>query len=776
MSKNLSFKLGQEHDRGVIYSAGDNNNVSSNEGQILVGYSQICESSEINNTTPYFYPYKSIVKNNNFTPTKPLYDARMYLDLDSSSRIPISSYFSDYSSKLWDLSSGTEFNVGNPMETIYFKNGIPQKQSCLYEINEDITRDNQILSITIPNSLDITWKNGMSIQVLFKPNPNGYKNLQLTIIDEKGAKQQTLSSNNHLVDDVTFPPFNYFNQSWDEPIVLRLIYYYMNMTNRAVWIVKDHISYKENIQTFKGEMYFNNALVGSPIKQNNGLIINQNRIKGVLSSRDLDEDYLYDKNLGVFIIGDIDNNHSFIVNKNSIQIFDPSYSGDNDLLLNPIGGDIIFGPKVEGSNYYASSITSNGIISGTMLEIGKTISTSAYVRLFIDDTNDIGIVRTGFKPGRGTDGKAGALQICSSTGRYVEFKTETFNSNNISITIPELSGNLVTAQQNDFENGGSVTYYKIPFYTTDHKQIGVNDGFRLWQYKGSTDKADEGISTLTLGNDKPSETENNKYGAVDIYSIDSSYQSLRSAVSETGGVTYLRNYGTSGFLVATAVLNTAVGGEATNGDTPVYISETGLATACNGIVINELAQTFKGSKTFSSQMVLTTRGSIDSYNVGGTLRIGPSTITSSNSLLFNRDTIQARDKSGNGNDLHLNPNGGDILFGDYSYFSPEASSDSGNYLFINGEIETYGDIICGSSISSGNIYPMSHNQWNIGSDTVRWDNIYVSNYISTGALQLGNTGGSPSTNKTTTIGYGTGNPSSVVSSPEIGRVYFKIIS
>lgn len=481
---------------------------------------------------------------------------------------------------------------------------------------------------------------------------------------------------------------------------------------------------------------------------------------------------------------EIDDN---VIQANNYQNSSPSNENFyiKTLELNKKGGSTSIGKNTP------IEITENGIVT-----ISNTTESSAYTNGALIVGGGIGVAKTSYMasiyPGASrtttyTLGSASNIWsgvysqynylFGSSGNNYTQIKTEDTPSSSVTVTVPNIDGNVTISKTSDFENDGdSVKYYKIPFYTTDYKEIGVNDGFRLWQYKGSTDKADEGISTLTLGNDKPSETENNKYGAVDIYSIDSSYQSLRSAVSETRGVTYLRNYGTSGFLVATAELNTAVGGEATNGDTPVFISETGLATACTGIVVNELAQTFKGSKTFSSQMVLTTKGSIDSYNTGGTLRIGPSTITSSNSLLFNRDTIQARDKSGNGNDLYLNPNGGDILFGDYSYFSPEASSDGGNYLFIDGEIETQGDIICGGSISSGGIYPMSHNQWNIGSDTVRWDNIYVSNYVSTGALQLGNTGGSPSTNKTTTIGYGTSDPSSVVSSPEIGRVYFKIIS
>jgi hypothetical protein len=41
--------------------------------------------------------------------------------------MPISSYFSDYSSKLWDLSSGDEFTVGNISNPIYFEDGIPKQ-------------------------------------------------------------------------------------------------------------------------------------------------------------------------------------------------------------------------------------------------------------------------------------------------------------------------------------------------------------------------------------------------------------------------------------------------------------------------------------------------------------------------------------------------------------------------------------------------------------------------------------------------------------------------
>lgn len=364
----------------------------------------------------------------------------------------------------------------------------------------------------------------------------------------------------------------------------------------------------------------------------------------------------------------------------------------------------------------------------------------------------------------------------SSGNNYTKIKTEDTPSSSVTVTIPNIAGNVTISKTSNFENDGdSVKYYKIPFYTTDYKEIGMNDGFRLWQYKGSTDKADEGISALTLGNDKPSETLNNKYGAVNIYSIDSSYQSLRSAVSETGGVTYLRNYGTSGFLVATAVLNTAVGGETKigetiNGDIPVYISETGLATACNGIVVTEEKQTFSGRKIFSTGICIDDNNTEPPKKDDSSFVIGNS---GDQQLRFYQYGIQsyANDNRSSYSELYLNEDGGDIYLGSNgSYLSDNGSSDR---LWIEGIIETSEDIICGGSISSGNIYPASHNQWNIGNNTKRWQNIYIADYVNTGALILGNTGSSGS--QTTTIGYSTGSPETVVSSPVAGRVYFQII-
>jgi hypothetical protein len=61
---------------------------------------------------------------------------------------------------LWDLSSGTEFNVGNPLIPIYFKNGKPEKVHSKYFVCSS-SADNVVKNIIIPdgiNEIDIGTK------------------------------------------------------------------------------------------------------------------------------------------------------------------------------------------------------------------------------------------------------------------------------------------------------------------------------------------------------------------------------------------------------------------------------------------------------------------------------------------------------------------------------------------------------------------------------------------------------------------------------------------
>lgn len=165
---------------------------------------------------------------------------------------------------------------------------------------------------------------------------------------------------------------------------------------------------------------------------------------------------------------------------------------------------------------------------------------------------------------------------------------------------------------------------------------------------------------------------------------------------------------------------------------------------------------------------------ITDTNEGGSLRIGPSTITDDSSLLFDNDGIQARYGNGNPAILNLNPNGGGIQLGPNSclYIGYGSSSDE---LDIAGMIVTNGKIDCGGFIESKSIFPKSHNQSSIGKNNSRWKNIYACNYIQTGALVVGNTGESDGTN-TKTIGYGTDTPNTIINTPTKGQVYFQIIN
>jgi hypothetical protein len=59
------------------------------------------------------------------------------------------------------------------------------------------------------------------------------------------------------------------------------------------------------------------------------------------------------------------------------------------------------------------------------------------------------------------------------------------------------------------------------------------------------------------------------------------------------GTTYLRNHGGAAYIVATTTLSAVGGetkiGETPNGDKPIYISNKGVAIACNGTVVTEEA-------------------------------------------------------------------------------------------------------------------------------------------------------------------------------------------
>jgi hypothetical protein len=69
----------------------------------------------------------------------------------------------------------------------------------------------------------------------------------------------------------------------------------------------------------------------------------------------------------------------------------------------------------------------------------------------------------------------------TSGSYYTMIQTDTTPSANKTVTIPNITGNATISKTNNFENTtDSITYYNIPFYTTNYKEIGMNDGLRFW--------------------------------------------------------------------------------------------------------------------------------------------------------------------------------------------------------------------------------------------------------------------------------------------------------
>lgn len=83
-----------------------------------------------------------------------------------------------------------------------------------------------------------------------------------------------------------------------------------------------------------------------------------------------------------------------------------------------------------------------------------------------------------------------------------------------------------------------------------------------------------GKEELVVGNSKASETADNTRGQLTLYTASSAYHGLM-ATGTTSRSSYLRDWGATGYLVATKTSD-AVG----DAGTPVYINGSGVATAC----------------------------------------------------------------------------------------------------------------------------------------------------------------------------------------------------
>lgn len=125
MAKKLSFKYGAEHERGRLYYVQDTSiKIPLIEGQVLFAYKQF--------DTNKSYPYKAFINDL----VLPQGDIRIYMDTDANARVPISAYFSDYSSQLWDLTNAEAVMEGDTDEPVYFNNGVPVQCSGVVVTSE----------------------------------------------------------------------------------------------------------------------------------------------------------------------------------------------------------------------------------------------------------------------------------------------------------------------------------------------------------------------------------------------------------------------------------------------------------------------------------------------------------------------------------------------------------------------------------------------------------------------------------------------------------------
>ena len=617
MSKNLSFKMGQEHDRGVIYSAGDNNNVSSNEGQILVGYSQICESFGINNDTPYFYPYKSVVKNNNFTPTKPLYDARMYLDLNSDSRIPISSYFSDYSSKLWNLSTGTEFNVGNIDVPVYFENGVP----CPIDITSNFgicsTLSSKANKIVELDNKNFKLKQGVKITIAFAQS-NTANEADLTLnVNDTGAKSLRLGYRNNAL---TIPE-GYL----DYGITYSLTYY------KNMWLI-DQLTIagldKSGIITTDNQVFTGNKT-----------------FKGSI--------FPYENNK--FYLG---NSDSQWYNINS-QTYTITAFPD------------------EGSNYLlAGKFTYEKTKTRTVLTLGNNVPNTVpegiphchgRINIYSKLTGSSGIERKAYETADNFEGTS-----------YLTKQT----------------GNIIVSQEDDNKNIPSeqITYH-LPFYTVDFEKLGLNDGLRYENLFRTANN--NGLARLILGDDEGVQTKSIS-GQLKIFNNNGKSTTLvyddEEANHQTVKYRYYDNNLNPSYLITAPSLG-AVGGETKiddetpNGDKPVYISDKGVAIACNGIVVTQEEQSFIGNKIFKDCVKI--NYSENPFYAGVEdcqYNIFSISLKNSDSILYlDNYGMQTLDKNGNPIDLRLNPDGGNIKTSQININPREIE----NLSYTNASVENY---------------------------------------------------------------------------------------
>ena len=589
MSKELSFKLGQEHDRGAIYAymnAGSQQ-VIPNEGQILFGYSKL--------DTTKIYPYKSNIYNQNI---KPKYDVRLYLDFNTgdnaaaNSRMPISSYFSDYSSKLWNLSSGSEFNVGDSLNPVYFENGIPEQCDGIV-----VTTGAQTFSgiKTFSDVVKITKATDAGY------NDNGAYGA-LVVTGGINSAGKSYMAHIYPKDSGVYELGNYA-KSWGS-------------------------MYSKSYCIFDGQNNNDPSKVGGKIYTQSNT--DNDKFTVITLGNNIastDEAGRY----GIFQIYSTDKKYQRIrahtdVNNGTIYLRNHGANTNNYFIVATTTTD-----AVGGSTFLDDGTTKNGdkpvyISSSGVATACDGIVVTTGAQTFSGNKTFSGNIypKTNKNQSFGSSSNVWLYihnreyrfygSSADTSQNYISLKAVTPLDGTAEIFIPKKTGYMTISKSNNYHNNtSSVASYNIPFYTDENIEIGCNDAFKILTKKGTAGTA--GQMSLILGNSTVSTADENYPGELRLYGNGSGYAALQY---DDHGSNYnqqikFRKYNTSNNSTVYPIVTTSVDavggetkiGETSNGKMPVYISAYGIATACDGIVVTTGAQTFSGIKTFSDVVKIT---------------------------------------------------------------------------------------------------------------------------------------------------------------------------
>lgn len=223
--------------------------------------------------------------------------------------------------------------------------------------------------------------------------------------------------------------------------------------------------------------------------------------------------------------------------------------------------------------------------------VGKFVSTTA------GTTTTEGVVElhVGNNVASGAEGNAkGQIYVYAANSTYAKFTSAT--TSNRDITIPDCSGNMVISNTATSNPTASTTYY-VPFYTTNYKKIGMNDGIRFATIEG-TENA-KGYGQLILGNRIIAGTAKNKRGTIKLYD-DTNKSFILTADSATVVPEIIKDSNNTVIETEYAIhlpiptsttrtsellyhdVNTSIG----DTSRPVYINTSGMPIAVNNLSVS----------------------------------------------------------------------------------------------------------------------------------------------------------------------------------------------